>query len=92
MGQKRIHVFYSGRVQGVGFRYTAQDIAMGMDLTGWAKNLLDGRVEVVIEGDEKKLKEFLDKISKGHLGSYIRDADVSWEKSENEFDSFNIEF
>ena len=89
---KRAHVIYSGRVQGVGFRYTAEDIAMGLGLTGWVKNLADGRVEVVAEGKEEGLKEFLDKILKGQLGRYIRDVDLSWEKPTKEFDSFEIRF
>ena len=73
---KRAHVFYSGRVQGIGFRYTAQNIAEDLGIHGWVKNLEDGRVEIVAESEEKNLKEFLDKISKGPLGRYIKDADV----------------
>ena len=49
---KRVHVFYSGHVQGVGFRYSVQDIAMTMGVTGWVKNLEDRRVEVVAEGEQ----------------------------------------
>lgn len=89
---KRVHVFYSGRVQGVGFRYTAQDIAMSLGLTGWIKNLEDGRVEIVAEGKEEDLKEFLDKISKGQLSRYIKDVELSLEKPTREFDSFDIVF
>jgi len=92
MAHKRAHVFYSGHVQGIGFRYTAQDIAEGLGLKGWVKNLSDGRVEIVADGDEEDLKDFLDKISKGQLGRYIKNADVSWEKPAKEFDSFEIAF
>lgn len=92
MAYKRIHVFYSGSVQGVGFRYTAQDIASELGLGGWARNLRDGRVEVVCEGEEKDLRAFLDKIEKGFLRSYIRDTDVNWEEPIKEFDSFDIKF
>ena len=87
-----MHVFYSGHVQGVGFRYSVQDIAMTMDVTGWVKNLEDRRVEVVAEGEHKALEEFLDKISKSYIGRYIKDTDVSWEKSAGEFDSFEVAF
>ena len=87
---KRAHVFYSGRVQGVGFRYTVQDIAANLGIHGWVKNLEDGRVEIVAESEEKNLKEFLDKISKGPLGRYIKDADVAWEKPSKEFNDFDI--
>ena len=89
---KRAHILYSGRVQGIGFRYTAQDIAMSLGLTGWVKNLMDGRVEIVAEGKEEDLKEFLDKISKGPLGRYIANVDLRWEKPAKEFDSFEIVF
>jgi acylphosphatase len=92
MADKRVHVFYSGHVQGIGFRYSAEDIAMGLGLKGWVKNLADGRVEVVAEGKEEDVKEFMDKISKGQLGRYIRDVELSWEKPTGEFDSFEIEF
>ena len=92
MADKKAHVFYSGQVQGVGFRYTAQDIAMSLGLKGFVKNLEDGRVEIVAEGREADIKELLDKISKGQMGRYIKDADVSWEKPTKEFDSFEIAF
>jgi acylphosphatase len=89
---KRAHVFYSGRVQGIGFRYTAQNIAENLGIYGWVKNLEDGRVEIVAESEEKNLKEFLDQISKGPLGRYIKDADVAWENPSKEFNDFGIKF
>lgn len=89
---KRAHIFYSGSVQGVGFRYTAQDIAMDLGLTGWVKNLADGRVEVIVEGKEEHIKIFLNKISKGALGRYIRDTEMSWEKPAKEFENFEMAF
>ncbi|MBU1913485.1 MAG: acylphosphatase [Candidatus Omnitrophica bacterium] len=89
---KRAHVFYSGRVQGIGFRYTAQNIAENLGIYGWVKNLEDGRVEIVAESEEKNLKEFLDKISKGPLGRYIKDMDVAWENPSKEFNDFSIKF
>ncbi|MFA4991725.1 MAG: acylphosphatase [Candidatus Omnitrophota bacterium] len=92
MDFKRVHVFYSGNVQGVGFRYTASDIASAIGVTGWVKNLRDGRVEIVAEAEEGLLKEFLDRIENGQLGSYIRDVDLSWGKPEKEFTAFDIEF
>ena len=63
---RRIHVYYNGRVQGVGFRFTAERLAVDLGLTGWVKNMPDGRVELVCEGQEQKLHTILDKIaSKG---------------------------
>lgn len=90
--KKRIHVFYSGRVQGVGFRFTAERIAHALGINGWVRNLRDGRVEVVAEGDGPKLTEFLDRIEKGPLQHYIRDADTTWEDSRGEFSTFGIVF
>lgn len=87
----RVHVFYSGRVQGVGFRFTAQDTARELGVTGWVKNLRDGRVEVAAEGEEKILKDFLARINQ-HFSRYIQDADVSWQEASGEFNEFRISF
>ena len=88
---KRFHAYYSGSVQGVGFRYTAQHLAVSLDVTGWVKNLRDGRVELLCEGREASLKEFLTKIE-GVFGTYIRDRDIEWETATGEFDRFDIRF
>src|ERR1700757_2351051 len=65
-------VFYEGRVQGVGFRFTVRQIAKGFDLTGWVRNLPDGRVELQVTGDEDELRAFLDQIAQSELHSLIR--------------------
>jgi acylphosphatase len=57
-------IFYSGSVQGVGFRATVVDIARGYPVTGWVKNLSDGRVQVLVEGSEEQVKKFLDAVHK----------------------------
>src|SRR5207249_8898651 len=54
--RKRAHVFYAGRVQGVGFRYTAREVACGYEVTGFVRNLPDGRVEMVAEGEEEEVR------------------------------------
>lgn len=89
--RKRIHVYYSGRVQGVGFRYTAEDIARGMGVTGWVRNLRDGRVEVVAEAGQPDLESFLQRIRLS-FGGNIRDADLTWEPATGEFNDFGIAF
>ena len=63
---------YSGRVQGVGFRYTAREVACGYEVTGFVRNLPDGRVEMAAEGEEEEVKAFLDAIKASQLGSHIR--------------------
>lgn len=89
--KKRIHGYYSGRVQGVGFRFTAKDVANGLGLSGWVKNRGDGTVEVVAEGEEGSLEDFLARL-KDYFSRYIRDADVQWEEPSGEFKDFSIEF
>lgn len=88
---KRVHVFYSGSVQGVGFRYTARDIAEELGISGWVKNLRDGRVEVIAEAEKETLQQFLDSI-KGQFKNYIEDIDISWQDASSEFDNFDIRF
>ncbi|MBQ9648778.1 MAG: acylphosphatase [Oscillospiraceae bacterium] len=55
----RKHIYFSGRVQGVGFRYSAVYLARPLDLTGWVKNLWDGRVEMEVQGEETAIAEYL---------------------------------
>ena len=88
--KKQVHVFYTGRVQGVGFRFTAIDIARGLDVCGWVKNLRDGRVELVAEAEEDTLKDFLSRINT-LFSRYIQDAEVEWRAALVEFKDFTIE-
>ena len=88
---KQIHVRYSGRVQGVGFRFTAERIAAGLGLSGWVKNLPDGCVELIAEGREKELKHLLKEIDKC-FSNYIADKDLSWSEASGKFAGFDIRF
>ena len=88
---KSLRVYYSGSVQGVGFRFAAERAAASLGLRGWVRNLRDGRVEVMCEGNEAALKEFLAKI-KSAFKEYIRDADVSWGEAAGKFAGFDIRF
>ena len=90
--RKRATVFYTGRVQGVGFRYTAREIACGFELTGYVRNLDDGRVELVAEGVEEEVAGFLEAMRASQLGSHIRNADVNWGDGSGEFRGFDIRF
>ena len=90
--KKRVHVFYIGRVQGVGFRMSAEDAARPFDVVGWVKNLADGRVEVVAEGDERTLKKFLDALRTGAMKNFIQDVDASWADATGEFREFEIRY
>jgi len=66
-----LQVFYEGNVQGVGFRWTVRHAATGFDVTGWVRNLPDGRVEVQVTGEENEVRAFLDHIAQGELHSLI---------------------
>jgi acylphosphatase len=66
-----LQVFYEGNVQGVGFRWSVRDAAKGFDVTGWVRNLPDGRVELQATGEEDEVRAFLDRIAQGELHSLI---------------------
>jgi acylphosphatase len=83
-------VFYSGRVQGVGFRYTARTVASGFDIAGYIRNLPDGRVELLVEGHDAELQAFRDAIRGAILAGFIRDESVEWGDAQNEFRGFEI--
>lgn len=83
-------IFYSGRVQGVGFRYTAKTVAAGFEITGCVRNLPDGRVELVAEGDGAELEAFRAAIRGTMLAGFIRDESVEWADAQNEFRGFEI--
>jgi len=71
------HIFYSGMVQGVGFRYTAQRLANQLSLTGWTRNLSDGRVEIVVEGSKDTIQDFLSLLDE-HFHQYVKKRDVDY--------------
>lgn len=67
---------YSGRVQGVGFRYSVKQIASGFEVVGWVRNLADGRVELEVTGEADEVTAFLAAIASSHLGGYIRQTET----------------
>ena len=83
-------IFYSGRVQGVGFRYTVKTVAAGFEITGTVRNLADGRVELLAEGARKELEEFRAAILDAGLAGFVRDEQVTWADAKNEFRGFEI--
>ena len=70
------HVFYEGRVQGVGFRATVKGLARGYEVTGWVRNLPDGRVELQASGDMDEVEAFLEAIAESELKSHLRKVDT----------------
>lgn len=88
---KKVQVIYSGRVQGVGFRFTAIHLAKEFNATGWVRNLPNGDVEVVAEADNKSLTQFLNSLE-DRMSGYIQAKDISWSESKNEFSAFDIRY
>jgi acylphosphatase len=70
------HVFYEGRVQGVGFRWTTKNLARGFEVTGWVRNLTDGRVEMQVCGEEEEVDAFLEAIAESDLKSHIKKVEA----------------
>jgi acylphosphatase len=88
---ERREILFSGRVQGVGFRYTTQRIAGGFDVTGFVRNLPDGRVQLVCEGSRAELAAFLAEIRE-RLGHYVTTMADSCEPARGGFTDFSIRF
>ena len=72
----RKKIYFSGRVQGVGFRYTASWLARELGLTGWVRNLSDGRVEMEVQGDDWSIGNMLSRL-KADTYIYVEDMDIS---------------
>ncbi len=87
---KRAQIIITGRVQGVFFRDYTRENAMKLGLTGWVKNLADGNVEVVVEGEEDKIDMLIELLKKGPPAARVKDVKVIWQKPDNEFDDFSI--
>ena len=89
---RRVCIVVHGSVQGVLFRANARRIALSLGLKGYAKNMLDGSVEVVAEGPEAKLNELIDYCKKGPEMAEVKKLDVKFEEASNEFDGFEVRY
>ena len=89
---RRIHVFVSGRVQGVAFRWVTEDIAQNLGVLGWVRNLRDGRVEVMAEGEEGTLNQFIEFLQHGPRHAKVSDIHIEWVEYKGEFNTFEIRF
>ncbi len=85
-----MQVFYSGRVQGVGFRYSVRKVANEFEVTGSVRNLADGRVELVAEGNKDELDAFRQGIRESGLEHFIQQEQVNWGEAKNDFRGFEI--
>ena len=83
------HIFYSGTVQGIGFRYTTQRFALELGLRGWVKNLHDGRVEILAEGKKELIEELFVRINK-YFEGYVRDSKITYKEAKEDLVGFRI--
>ena len=85
----RWHLFFSGQVQGVGFRYTTRQLANRLSLTGWVRNLSDRRVEATVEGPADVLTQFVEELAESTMGR-VTDVEKIEQSATGEFQQFEI--
>ena len=88
---ERREVYYSGNVQGVGFRYTTRSISSRYRVTGQVRNLPDGRVQLVTEGTPEEVDQFLADVRRT-LGQHIRDEQIVRQPASGQFEDFEITY
>jgi acylphosphatase len=89
--RQRREIYFSGHVQGVGFRYVTHRVARQYDVTGFVRNLRDSRVHLVVEGEAGEIDRFVDEVS-SRMGSYIRSKHQVSQAYSGEFGGFSIRF
>ena len=87
---QRVHLRITGRVQGVGFRYSALAEAQRLGVHGWVRNAQDGAVELLAEGDERCLHRLVTWCHTGPPGALVYDVEQHWRLASGEFDDFSI--
>jgi len=92
LSEARAYIRVYGRVQGVGYRFFTERHARRLGLKGYVRNLSDGSVEVVVEGDRVRIEELIERLRKGPLLAKVERIDVRWEKPKGEFFTFTILF
>jgi acylphosphatase len=88
----RAHLVISGEVQGVFFRANTRDKAVELGLKGWVRNLMDGKVEVVAEGEKEKIEKLIEFCREGPLGARVKNIEIKREKPKNEFEGFEVRY
>ena len=91
-GVIRVHLFISGRVQGVFYRLTMRQKAKTFEVKGFCKNLSDGRVEAFIEGEEEKVNKLINWTKRGPLFAKVKNIEIIEEKYKGEFEEFEIRY
>ncbi len=88
----RAHLFVSGRVQGVFFRYETRDKAHELGVHGWVRNLPDGRVEAIVEGRKDEVEKLVEFCCTGPPGAKVVNLDLKWENPTGEYKDFTIRY
>ena len=88
----RAHILIEGFVQGVFFRANTYERAKELQLTGWVRNLPDGRVEIVVEGEKEKVEKLIEWAKVGPSLAKVENVQVKWEKYQEEFEDFKIKY
>ncbi len=88
----RAHLLIKGRVQGVYYRAFARDIAIQLGLRGWVRNLSDGSVEALLEGDRDEIERAIKHCHSGPPGARVDDIDVTWEDYQGDQQGFQIRY
>lgn len=89
---KAVCIRVSGVVQGVGYRYFITRVARRLGITGYVKNLYNGEVEIVAEGEEGPLNQVIEEAKIGPSSSDVRDIHIEWRETTGSFDSFGVQF
>ena len=91
MAKTQTNIVFKGHVQGIGFRFTVERIAIKLGVVGWIKNLADGNVEVLAEADRDIVDGFLDKI-RDSFKKYIVDEEINVSEATGKFNDFQVRF
>ena len=92
MEEARAHIFIDGRVQGIFYRGFTRELARNLGLDGWVRNLRDGRVEAVFEGDKKMIEKAVKKCYIGPPGASVTHIEVKWEPYEGDLKGFSVRY
>lgn len=87
---KQVHIFITGSVQGVGFRFFIKSHARQFSIVGWAANTEDGKVEAVLQGSEENIIDLIEKCKKGPFLAEVKNIDVKWEDVVERYGDFQL--
>ena len=87
----QVHLMVSGKVQGVYYRASCLEMAQELGLTGWVKNLSNGNVEILAQGEKEKLEKLIEWCKKGPSGAMVSNINVQWDSIQKKFNDFHIQ-